>query len=227
VDNIEKQFRWADIIIKPNEGVILLQQKWNYKWLKSSSAPEWDDEEKDNFHIAAEDQIQSVWSSNANVSVSGSSNFAKQHKARNFKIIVDIRRVTAKEHWRVHVRKVSKMFPPNSGAVVNWGARLIKLNSNSLRVGKRCYKSMCYKQKVVAHEFGHTVYHLIHRGKFENTDEYHKGHRHSTDRASIMHTGSQLRVRHLRNLIDSLNEMIPDTTFSIENVSTQNILRPA
>lgn len=227
MDDIIKQTPWADLIIKPTDGKIIIQQKWNYSWPHSSSQSPWTESEKNAFHLAAEEQIQSVWSNNAVVSVSGNSSFAKKYKTKDFTLLVDIRRVVAEEHWRVHVTKVSNSIAPNAGSVVHWGKRYIKLNSRSITPIKRRYGPYPVKQKIVAHEFGHTVYHLIYRGNIGRTDEYLNNHRHIADRASIMNMGSQLRNRHYRNVIDTLSDMIPDTTFSLKNVRTHNVLTPA
>ena len=49
-------------------------------------------------------------------------------------------------------------------------------------------------------------------------DEYHAGHTDRGDRDSMMNWGNELRVRHFRTILDQLNTMIPDTTFSVQRV---------
>ena len=67
----------------------------------------------------------------------------------------------------------------------------------------------------VAHEFGHAVGNTSVLGR---GDEYGADHAHKDDRASIMNVGNSLRVRHFDTVIAELDQMIPDTTFTVRAV---------
>ncbi len=142
-------------------------------------------------------------------------NFAAKHSSAGVSINLDIRRVTAKEHWRVHVMKITPSSFRRSNIL--WATRTINLDTNDFNTRTNCVGTsrICRSQVPVAHEFGHAVGNtaVLARG-----DEYQTSSPHVNDHASIMNIGSQLRDRHFQTIIDELNKMIPGTTFSVRNI---------
>lgn len=118
-------------------------------------------------------------------------------------------------HWHVNVRKIAlDAFKVSS---VNWTTRNVNLDTNDFqkRVFTHATPPRRTKQVAVAHEFGHTVGNTAVLGR---GDEYKLGHVHHSDQASIMHSGSQLRARHFRTILDEMNQMIPGCTFTVHSV---------
>ena len=195
---------------------MFLQQRWLYSWVAVPPATPWTINEQSNFHKRADQNIWSAWSNRAKLSVSGSSPFALGFAKSGLPINLDIRRVSAGQHWTVFVTKV----PPGAFAVssVQWKARRINLDTNDFVTRNICSappKALCTSQIPVAHEFGHAAGNtaVLARG-----DEYRSTSPHAGDQASIMHSGSQLRARHFRTILDEMNTMIPGATFAVLSV---------
>lgn len=174
----------------------------------------WTLEEKRNFHNRADRNIWAAWSNRARFNVTGTSGFARRFQASGVSINLDIRWVTANEHWNVTVWKI----PANQLRISNvrWNSRTIELDTNDFTT--RVFNNAAgatTRQIPVAHEFGHAVGNtaVLNRG-----DEYNNTSPHVNDNASILHSGSQLRDRHFITIIDEMNTMIPNCTFSVRSV---------
>lgn len=77
-------------------------------------------------------------------------------------------------------------------------------------------------QQRIAHEFGHTL---------GITDEYHWWARlwssfGASDRASIMHSGDEVRPRHYQQFADIINLEIPECNYRPEGFSTASLANP-
>ncbi|MGE3180311.1 MAG: hypothetical protein AB7N71_01675, partial [Phycisphaerae bacterium] len=63
----------------------------------------------------------------------------------------------------------------------------------------------------IPHEFGHAL-------GTSNGDEYTPDSPNRPDTDSIINIGKQIRERHVKDVLDVLNTMIPDCTFSIASI---------
>lgn len=217
MSHVTKEVPWCTIDIDTAEGKIVLLERWQYTWVVLPPALRWMPGEMQNFHQRAERQIWAAWSNRAFLSVVGTSPFARRFSGRSVSVTVDIRRVLAKPHWNVSVRKVvGDVFIQSA---VDWWQRRIRLDSNDFEPRIQCLgppKVTCGSQVPVAHEFGHTIGNV---GAFARGDEYRSSKSdHFLDVGSIMHFGMQLRKRHLDQLLMELNDMMPDTTFAVDRL---------
>ena len=200
-----------DIIIEPYRQTILVQQRWMYQWNTDTS---WSYDEKRTFHNKADQLIWQNWSGHFKVRVEGKSDFAQSYTHKDFTVNFDIKWVLSNPHWEVFVRKI----PPGDfhTSSVRWGARQIQLDTEDLVVVARTKNGNSYHQYPVAHEFGHaagnSIYATTHGDEYGSSSPYYE------DRSSIMNVGSELRIRHADYLIQELDKMVPETSFSIYNV---------
>lgn len=203
-----------DITIEAYRHTILVQQRWKYNWQFVIPVSNWTYDEKREFHRKADTLIWDQWSGHFVIRVEGNSDFAKQSAHRDFTVNFDIKWVLSNPHWEVVVRKIS---PGNfNTSKVKWNARQIQLDTEDLVLVERVKNGNSYFQYPVAHEFGHaagnSVYATTHGDEYGNSSTF------QMDRSSIMNVGNELRERHLDYLIQELNAMIPETSFSIYKV---------
>ncbi|QQS12181.1 MAG: hypothetical protein IPK81_22150 [Rhodospirillales bacterium] len=214
--HVVKEAGWCVIDIDTTQGTIFLQERWLYTWVVQPPLLPWTLQEKRNFHNNADRAIWAAWSNRAKLRATGTSGYARRFAGRDITINLDIRWVTANGHWSVTVTKI----PPNQFATssVLWPQRKITLDSNDTNVRTFVHGAGTPNttQMPVAHEFGHAIGNSIHIG--HEGDEYVDGKAHQADKTSIMNVGRSLRVRHFETIIDELNTMIPDTTFSVRAV---------
>ena len=214
--HVVRETGWSVIDIDTTHGTIFLQEKWLYTWMVQPPLAEWTLEEKRKFHNAADRAVWAAWSNRAKLRAAGTSDFAKRFAGRDITINLDIRWVTAGGHWNVTVTKIPVgQFATSS---VQWAARKITLDSNDTT--RRTFVNGAgtpnTTQMPVAHEFGHAIGNSIAIG--HEGDEYVAGKAHNADAASIMNVGHALRARHFETIIDELNKMIANTTFSVRTV---------
>lgn len=214
MEHIVRETDWCTIDLDTTAGRVFFQQRWAYTWLPAAGQATWTLEEKREFHNRSDQAIWAIWSNRARLPVSGTSEFAKRFAKRGVPINLDVRWVLAGQHWSVKVTKVPTAdFYPSQ---IFWNTRIVDLGSNDFRPRHFSNFKTPRTQFTVAHEFGHALGNtwVLKRG-----DEYKGGSPHSKDYRSIMHTGSELRRRHFRTIIEQLNTMIPNTTFSLAAVS--------
>ncbi|MCX8534320.1 hypothetical protein [Chryseobacterium luquanense] len=214
--HITKSTPYFDININSDSGNIVIVQKWKYEW-KANGFSEWQYPEKLNIHEKFEKAITSTWNGKAKVKVLGTSEFAKQNVSKVFTILFDVKWVTTNAHWDVIVSKLNR-FNNNSRPVVDWNGRRIELYTmDVIPVGKKGAPKGLLQTNVV-HEFGHSIGNHSNIKGMHN-DEYSKSKiinkPYLEDKTSIMHSGMELRKRHFDYLEKVLNEMIPNTKFSI------------
>ena len=213
--HVVKELPWCVIDIDTTEGRIFLQERWKYTWMVQPPLKDWTQQEKRNFHDRADRNIWAAWSNRVRFNVSGNSNFAKRFHQTGVPINLDIRWVTSNEHWNVTVWKIPKDQLRISN--IDWNSRQIELDTNDFttRIFNHGASQPATRQVPVAHEFGHT---LGNTAVLSRGDEYRSTSPNVNDHASIMHNGSQLRARHFTTIIEEMNTMIPDCTFSVKSV---------
>ena len=208
---------WCVIDIDTTAGRVFLQQGWKYDWKTKGAVTAWTLKEKRRFHKRADDTIWAAWSNRARLSVSGTSGFAKKFGRRGLPNNLDIRWVLTSPHWNVQVTKIAPGAFERSE--VKWKIRKILLDTNDFDKRVHCAgpakKQVCHSQVPLAHEFGHAVGNtwVLKRG-----DEYKSGSSHLADKGSMLNSGSTLRSRHFRTVIEQLNKMIPNTTFKVRSL---------
>ena len=124
--------------------------------------------------------------------------------------------MTAKPHWTVTVTKIAA-----GGFLVSevhWTDRKISLDSEDFQTVQKCDTStglICRSQVPVAHEFGHAAGNtaVLSRG-----DEYRTTSQHVTDYDSILNIAGTVRSRHFTTILEEMDKMIADTTFSVHSV---------
>jgi hypothetical protein len=216
---LTKKTNRLDIYIEEGRQVILIRQKWKYQWLTATKSS-WTLQQKRSFHHAVDGIIWKTWNYHYKVKVNGSSDFAKKYKNTFFTINFDIQWVSGSEHWKVNATKILGKSPIS---YVDWTNRVISLDtkdSDSTYKGSANGKN--YYQLPAAHEFGHAIgnsYWALKGSTSVHGDEYNADNRvnggFSLDYASIMHSGNELRNRHIDYILKELNTMLPNTIFHL------------
>lgn len=204
--HVVRRVPWCVIDLDTTQGRVFLQLRWRYVWRVQPPLLPWTVQERRAFHRACDRAIWAAWSNRVTLGVAGRSEFARRFHARGVTINLDVRWVTSDEHWVVTATKIpAGQFARSS---VRWAARTITLDSNDATPRRS-------GQVPVAHEFGHAVGNTrtMRRG-----DEYPAHSPHNADARSMMNVGTELRRRHFRTIIEELNQMIPDTTFSVRSL---------
>jgi hypothetical protein len=214
--HVTRETGWCNIDINTATGAVFLQERWLYQWLTTAALPAWTAAEKNGFHTSADRAIWAAWSNRAKLSATGTSDFARRLAGKKIPIDLDVRRVSANQHWTVRVTKIpAGTFRTSS---VQWTARLINFDTEDFTTRNICSGTpqRCDTQVPVAHEFGHAVGNTVVLGR---GDEYNAGTTNFADHQSIMHSGHRLRSRHFQTILYEMNRMIPNTVFSVASVS--------
>lgn len=186
----------------------------------------WSLAERDIFHKECNSNIQTYLSGKIRLSVSGTSEFAIRNSRKKFTVIFCINPVTSGEHWTIHARKLGGSYQKYSrvahhyerAVLYQYGAGSIESRETIVSSGKRIES----RQVSVVHEFLHTLTDKIDdydQGKFPHI----KGSAFLDDTESVRHSGMELRNRHFEELLVSINKIIPNTSFKIEDISTVSI----
>jgi hypothetical protein len=206
---------WATIDVDTANGRVFIQEDWYYHWrLWTGVTTPWTLAEKRALHSQIDRQIWGTWSNRIRLGVTGHSAFAQRFRAGvgvNFDMRWDIK---LPAHWQVTVWKVPAGSTPTNPhrSFVNHATRRIELNTADIapRGAGNAGGSTTTGFRTAPHEYGHTIgptgSHL--------RDEYGAGHPHLRDNSSIMNIGRDLRRRHLTEVINALNRMMPGTTFN-------------
>lgn len=202
---------WGDIDLNFTRGVVFFQQRWFYDWrLWTGVTAPWTLAEKRAFHSRVDHSIWRVWSNRVRLRVAGNSPFVRRFSGRGVLINFDVQWVlTATQHWTVRAFKVppgsTPTNPHRSRVIV--ATRTIELNTADVRprgAGNAAGASRS-DFETPPHELAHTM---------DNPDEYNATSPHIGDTDSLVNIGKQIRGRHIRWIIDELNKMIPNCTFS-------------
>lgn len=206
---------WCVIDINTDTGFVFFQQRWLYNWGISAGQSAWTLTEKRGFHNRCDQSIWRAWSYRVKLAVTGNSGLARRFRITPISINLDIRWVTANPHWTVTVTKIA----PGSFQVseVGWTNRTISLDSEDFKAVQKCDNTgaACRSQIPVAHEFGHAAGNtaVLDRG-----DEYRAASPHVGDYDSALNIGTTVRSRHFTTILEEMNQMIPNTTFSVHSV---------
>lgn len=194
----------TSIDIDTRIGRVFTAQRWQYVWIVAPGQPLWRQREKAHFHRRADLMVWDVWSNRATFRVTGTSDFARRFSGAQIPVNFDIQWVLERPHWTVRVKKV----PPGTmthDTKVEWPQRLIHLCTED-------FETTRHSGGIIAHEFGHS---MGNTGVLGRGDEYRTTSPHHGDTASVINVGRSLRARHFRTLIEDLNQMIPNTRWSV------------
>ncbi|MEO1993964.1 MAG: hypothetical protein ABGZ17_01645 [Planctomycetaceae bacterium] len=214
--HIVRDIGWGTIDIVEHQSRVFFQQRWKYSWQETPPLKPWSLAEKRAFHADVDRQVWASWSNRVQLSVSGTSAFARRFSGRRLPMNLDVRWVRANEQWNVTAWK-STVFQRGS---VNWAGRRVTLYTSDMRARRACTSAalrVCTSGfRTVPHEFGHAV---GNSGALGRGDEYNAGSVHLADTTSIMNIGRELRRRHFRTILDEMNRMIPNTTFAVAQIN--------
>jgi hypothetical protein len=197
----------ADIDIDTTTGQIFFQQRWQYVWMVAPGLPAWTLAEQRRFHRRADLMVWNIWSNRAAYRVAGSSEFARRFAHRELPVNFDIDWVLSRPQWVVRVTKVP-LGTMTHNTRVEWNERIIHLCTED-------FETTRHAGGIVAHEFGHSMgnTYVLNRG-----DEYKPTSPNHHDSASVLNVGRTLRTRHFQTMIEELNKMIPNTTWSVASL---------
>jgi hypothetical protein len=204
------------IDIDTQQARVFLQMRWQYTWLVRPPLAPWTRREQQQFHGQVDRAIWATWSNRVSLNASGTAAFARRVQGQGVSINLDVRWVLADPHWQVTVTKIPAGDFATSSVV--WNSRTISLDSNDAAPVTRCSAGpvpICNRQIPVTHEFGHAAGNTIVLGR---GDEYVAGSAHLADRSSLMNVGNELRDRHFRTILEELNQMIPNCTFTVARI---------
>jgi hypothetical protein len=205
--SIFKDEPWGSIEIDDRAGRIHFRERWLYNFFARADLSAWTEGEKRRFHRAAHRQIARIWNRQVRLTTSGAAPFARKH--RRVPVAFEIFWVTRGQHWTVNVRKMPQDALPGEGeSMVNRRKLQIDLQNLDVRPYPACNEANgCRKKLALPHEFVHTFPGV--------RDEYGGDGIYVADTDSIANIGREVRERHVRPLLDSLNTMIPDCRFSM------------
>jgi hypothetical protein len=213
--HVVRKTDWCDIDINTTTGFVFFQQRWQYNWICASGQGAWTLEQKRRFHNRCDHAIWQAWSYRAKLSVAGTSDFARRFSKTPLSINLDVRWLSAMPHCTVTVTKIAAGGFLTSE--VFWTTRKISLDSEDFQTVQKCDSTglICRSQVPVAHEFGHAAGNtaVLSRG-----DEYRTTSPHVSDYDSILNIAGTVRSRHFTTILEEMNKMIADTTFSVHSV---------
>jgi len=185
---------------------IWVRQYWKYVFKTKGKVSKWTSKEQKDFHKETEKIIRKAWGGKFILEVSGTSDFAKFFAGKTFTVMFDVDPRKKGKHWTATVTKIPK--GGSSVSSVLWSKQEITLDTEDLQPADKGAGGGV-KMDVAAHEFGHTI---------GQPDEYKATNSFHTHKKSIMNRGNEVKKRHAKHLVDELNKMIPDTTFSVKSV---------
>lgn len=213
--HVVRDTAWCVIDIDTTAGRIFFQERWRYNWLTQGDVSAWTYQEKRSFHTRADRAIWAAWSNRATFSAAGTADFCRRFSGRGIPINLDIRWVTHDHHWTVNVTKVPAGTFMQSNVL--WTARTINLDTEDFttRILSGATAAVTHTQVPVAHEFGHAVGNTSVLGR---GDEYTPTSPNKNDHGSIMNHGHLLHARHFQTILEELNQMIKNCTFTVRSV---------
>ena len=214
VSHIVRETDWGTIDIVVDEARVFFQQRWKYTWVVRTPLLPWSLQEKRDFHKHVDRQIWASWSNKVKLGVSGTSAFARRFARSQLPINLDVRWVLKDEQWDVTAWKVPDSEMPHN--TVTWSTRKIVLHTSKLKAYTACNdatpKVCSVGFRSVPHEFGHAIGNVSDLGR---GDEYVSTSPNLADADSILNIGKQLRQRHFTSILEELNKMIQNTTFTV------------
>lgn len=203
---------WGIVDVVLHEGRVFFRQDWYYIWQVRPPLVPWTQPEKSNLHNTMDRQIWAAWSNRIRIPVRlGAS---PNQRARDFVALTrgsapinfDIHWVLRPGHWTVTAIKTAA--GSTDRANVDFAARAIEFFSHELpprgAVNEAGVVTNTFRP--APHEFGHTI---------DADDEYQAASANLPDTQSIMNIGGQVRPRHIRLIVDTLNTAFAGCVFSL------------
>jgi hypothetical protein len=205
--SIVKDTDWAQIEIDPDEKKVWVLERWAFHWTLAPGVSAWTLQEQGDFYQTLFTQIARTFQG-ATLSLSGTADLCKSVKSMPLVFGV-VWMPEQWQHWSVFVRKMPAGSDPTTFiSSVDSPNHTIYLDSADTATYQACNDAgKCRDFQALPHEFIHTL-----RGG--NLDEYTAGSPYLGDTDSILNIGKQLRSRHVQLIVNDLNTMIPNCTFS-------------
>ena len=195
-----KQTPWLDIRIDEELKKVIIEQRWNVSWKNLPGTEKWTEKEKKHFTKKIQRIVNHSWGNAFKLKVTGLSSFARAHKRDKIQVDFNISHSVVNSHWSVKAIKILPGFYHRS--YTYWVDRKIELYQTDVKLE---LKPAGFRQRVVAHEIGHTIGILY--------DDYDEDSKYYEDKRSIMSNGMAVRRRHFDFILTELNNMIPETVF--------------
>ena len=208
--HLTKNNAWGIVDLDTTTGQVVVREDWLYLWkLWPGVTAHWTYPQKHSTHTQIDRGIWAIWSNRHPIRVVPKPGNAAPAFGTVANVSFDVRWVLKGGHWTVTVWKM----PPGTGATslhrsfVRESTHEIELNTADLGPRSAGNSAGASTSNFVTppHEYAHTM---------SNPDEYNPGSPHLTDGASLVNIGRQIRGRHLHLLIDTLNALAPQWTFS-------------
>ena len=214
--SIKKVTDWADIEIDPDEKKVWVIERWAFHWTLGPGVSAWTPEEQGDFYRALFTQIARTFQG-ATLSLSGTADLCQSVKSMSLVFAIGWT-PEPYQQWSAFVRKLPADYKPTT--FPNWvdcSSRTIHLNNVATKSYSPCNDAgECRRDfQALPHEFIHTLRGTVPVGEAcTNADEYHADDPYLDDTDSILNIGNQLRGRHVQVIVDTLNTMVPNCTFS-------------
>jgi hypothetical protein len=208
VSHIVSRQQWADIDLDTQQGLVFVEEDWQFTWRNLPNTQAWTLAEKRHFVHRLQQQVWARWSDHIRLRVAGTTDFCRKFQSQGVRVNFGALWVLAGGKWSVNVYKVPAGSAPGAYREnVTFGTNSINLYTSAMRSYTAGNAAGASGPGFLAnpHEFGHTM---------NNPDEYIAGSPNLGDTASTMNIGNQIRARHLGLLMQVLNRLLPGVTFS-------------
>lgn len=197
-------------LLNKNTGSISVVIKWKYEWYKDNTVTDdWTVLEKAIFMRSVYLSVQQAWNGKITYSVSGESEFAKKFQGKALPFDVRIIPVSQNEDWLVIATKV--LPSADLRTYVDFKNSTVHVDSADLEKVAKCFNCNNTVQINIPHEAGHVLGYL--------DDDYDSSSPYVGDVSGLMNMGMELRERYLKNSTITLNVIMPDTNFTLLNVT--------
>lgn len=216
---------WGTVDLDTARGHVLVRQDWHYHWTNDSNVPAWTPPERSAYHRALDRLIWRFWSFHTFIEVrkTGATSGALAHfSGKGLTMSFDVRQVHVGGQWKVFVRKISPQRRPRPRAQTWFDLRRIEMFSEDVK-HVYAYRFMGDPAKTSApnfyvgpHEFGHALGYGYSRGDGEEREPENP---YFADTESMMNMGQEVRPRHVRLIVETLEKMVPGVQFVATGVN--------
>ncbi|EHP7042751.1 TPA: hypothetical protein ACNCG2_004356 [Escherichia coli] len=197
-------------LLNQNTGSITAVIRWKYEWYKDNTVTDdWTIWEKAIFMRAIYLSVQQAWNGKITYSVSGESEFAKKFQGKALPFDVRIISASQNEDWLVIATKV--LPGADLRTYVDFKNSTDHADSADLEKVAKCINCNNTLQVNIPHEAGHVLGYL--------DDDYDSSSPYVGDISGLMNVGMELRERYLKNATITLNVIMPETKFTLLNIT--------
>jgi hypothetical protein len=199
---------WGILDFDTRSGQVVVREDWLYRWsLWPGVTGHWTYPQKKATHTRIDRSVWAIWSNRHPITVRARAGHTPPPFGGTAKVSFDVRWVLSGGHWTVTVWKM----PPGTGATA-LDRSFVRESTHELNTADLTARgagndagASTANFVTPPHEYAHTM---------SNPDEYNTGSPHLADSASLVNIGRQIRGRHLHLVVDALNALSKDWTFS-------------